>query len=90
MKVTETHEEKMYLESQDGLDFALRIFHNGFISMYWSLRANDSEQPLPDRLHRTSWIQKPTCGEKKKKKRKERERRETQWERQHSFTGLWH
>ena len=27
MKVTETHGEKMYLEAQDGLDFALRIFH---------------------------------------------------------------
>ena len=33
MKVTETHGEKMYLETQDGLDFALRIFQS-FICMY--------------------------------------------------------
>lgn len=59
MKVTETLKGKMYLETQDGLDFALRIFHNSFISMYWSSR-NDSEEPLPNRVHETSWIQTPS------------------------------
>jgi hypothetical protein len=29
-------EGKMYLETQDGLDFALRIFHNRFLSVYQS------------------------------------------------------
>lgn len=71
MKVTETHGEKMYLEAQDGLDFALRIFHSSFLkSMHWSLRTDDSEWLLPDRLHKTQ-------GDS-----------ETQWERQHNFTGL--
>ena len=53
MKVTETHEEKMYLETQNGLDFALRIFHSSFLSMHWSLRIDDSEWLLPDSLHKT-------------------------------------
>lgn len=38
MKVTETHGEKMYLETQDGLDFALRIFHR---VLYVCIRAQD-------------------------------------------------
>lgn len=44
----------MYLETQDGLDFALRIFHSSFISIDWNSRTGDSEQPLPDGLHGNS------------------------------------
>lgn len=54
MKVAETHEEKMYLDTQDGLDFTLRIFRNSFVSMYWSSRTDGSKQPLPDGLPGTS------------------------------------
>lgn len=43
LKVTETPGEKKYLETQHGLDFALRIFHSSFISMYWSSRTDDSD-----------------------------------------------
>lgn len=61
MKVTETHGGKMYLETQDGLDFALRIFHSSFISIYWSSRTDDSKQPLPDGLRGTSQGERHPC-----------------------------
>lgn len=51
MKVTETHGGKTYLEIQHGLDFAQSIFHNSFISLYCCSRTDDSNQPLPNRLH---------------------------------------
>lgn len=47
MKVAETHrEKKMHLETQDGLDFTLRIFHSCcFLSGPLSSRADDSKSP---------------------------------------------
>lgn len=48
-KLTETHGgKKMYLETQGGLGFALRIFHNSLTSLYWSSRTDDPRQPLPN------------------------------------------
>lgn len=50
MKAAETHGGKMYLETQDGLDFTLRSLRNSFISTCRNSRPGDTKRALPEKL----------------------------------------